>query len=400
MMQAGDTAFILICTCVVLFMTPAVAVLYGSLTERRYGPTMLMQTCIAIPVITIVWSLLGFTLAFGSDVLGGLIGGLDYLFLRNIGIETGAFAPTVSFALFFVFQATFAIITSALICGAVVGRMRLLPYMLFISLWSLLVYSPVVHWVWGGGILQQWGYVDFAGGVPVHMIAGFSALAAVKAVGNRETGKEGPSNLTNVVIAMGILWAGWFCFNGGSSMAAGGTAAVAMVSTLLGSSAGAIVWMMLAYYRNDKQVTILDLSFGALAGLIVSSPLAGYVVPWVIILAGAIAGLACYYAVLFRIQHNYDDTLDVWALHGVGGLLGAFLLGIFADPSLAPAAGLLYGNPQQLTVQAAGILIAAVYCFIVTYVMVKVINRFSRFRTAGDVPEDFGAEEDTAVMNG
>lgn len=402
MIQPGDTAFILLCSFVVLFMTFAVGILYGGLAERRYIPTMLMQTCVVIPVVGILWFFLGFTLAFGEDVLGGFVGGLNYLFwLNDPGVAPGANAPTIPFGLFVVFQGTFAIITAALICGALVGRLRLLPYLVFICFWSILVYSPAIHWVWGGGFLQQWGYVDYAGGVPIHMLAGFSSLAAVKAIGNRENGKDGPSNLVYVLVAMAILWAGWFCFNGGSALAANGTAATALVSTLLASASGAIVWMLLAYFQNGKQVTVLDLSFGALAGLVVSSPIAGYVAPWVALLSGAIAGLLCYGAVLFRLRRNYDDTLDVWALHGVGGLTGALLLGIFADPSLAPAAGLLYGNPRQVLVQLGGIVIVALYCFIVTYVMVKIIGRFSSFRTASDEPQYFGEDEtDVPVIKG
>ena len=393
MTSEGNIAFILICSMVVLLMTPAVALLYAGLVEKKFQNTMLMQVLITIPLLTIFWAVLGFTLAFGSNALGGFIGGLDYLFLHNVSAETNALAPGLPFLLFFVFQATVAIITPALICGALVKRMRLLPYMAFIILWSLLVYCPVIHWVWGGGFLSQWGYIDFAGGVPVHMIAGFSALAAVITLGNAKGEHRGPGNTMAVVVAMAILWAGWFCFNSGSALAANGTAAIAVTNTLLASGASTILWLLLAYRQNHRQITVTDLIFGALAGLVVSSPIGGYVTPWVAIAAGALAGVICFGAVKFRLWRNYDDTLDVWAFHGVGGLLGAFLLGIFADPLLSPTAGLLYGNGSQLLIQALGIFIAAVYSFVITIVLVKIINRIVPFRTQNEEPQFFGNEE-------
>ncbi|HMM05297.1 MAG TPA: ammonium transporter [Clostridiales bacterium] len=394
MNSGGDTAFILICAMVVLLMTPAVALLYAGLAERKFQNTMLMQVLITIPLISVLWALVGFSLAFGGNALGGLIGNFDYLLLRDVFIEENPLAPGLPFVLFFVLQATVAIITPALICGALVKRLRFLPYLIFIVLWSLLVYCPVVHWVWGNGFLSQWGYIDFAGGVPVHMIAGFSALGVVLVLGNAKEEHRGTSSTMTVVVAMAILWAGWFCFNSGSALAANGLAAMAVANTLLASGASTLIWLLLSYRQNQRQITVMDIIFGALAGLVVSSPLGGYVSPWAALVAGALAGAVCYGAMKFRLRRNYDDTLDVWAFHGVGGLLGALLVGFFANPLLSPGTGLLYGGGSQLLTQVIGVLIAGVYCFIVTIILVKIINAVVPFRIENEVPQFFGKDED------
>lgn len=393
MNNGGDIAFILICTMVVMLMTPAVALLYGGLVEKKFQKTMLAQVLVAIPLMTVLWALIGFTLAFGTSI-GNVIGGFDYALLRNIFTEENHIAPGMPLVLYFALQATFAIITPTLICGALVKRMRLLPHMAFIILWSLLVYCPVIHWTWGGGFISQWGYADFAGGIPVHMVAGFSALASVFVLGNAKTEHKGTSSTMSVVVAMGILWAGWFCFNGSGALAADGIAAIAMTNTLLASGSSTIVWLILAYYQNHRQITVLDIIFGALAGLVVSSPIGGIVAPWAALVAGALAGMLCYGAVQFRTRRNWDDTLDVWGFHGMAGLFGTLLVGIFADPALGSATGLIYGGGgHQLLVQAGAVLIAGLYCFIVTTILVKIINAVSPFRTEDEEPQFFGEDE-------
>ncbi|MEG1496011.1 MAG: ammonium transporter [Clostridiales bacterium] len=397
MINSGDIAFLIICTLIVILMTPGVAILYGGLVDKKHTNTMIMQNFIAITIITLVWAICGFTIAYGNNIAGGFIGGFDYLFLQGVSAEPHAIlAPTVPFTLFFVLQAAFAIITPALICGALVGRARLLPYVIFIALWSLLIYSPVVHWVWGGGFLSQWGYIDFAGGVPVHMIAGFSALAAVIALGNRKIPKDGPSNMMHLAISMGILCAGWFAFNTCSALAANATAAVAATNTLLAAAAGSFMWLILGYIKN-KKADLLDIFFGILAGLVVSSPISGFVSPWVAMISGFIAGLFCYYAVQFRTYKNWDDTLDVWAIHGCGGLLGVLIVGLCANPAIAPTAGLLYGNSQQLLIQASGILIGGLYSFILTFVLIKVINKVCPFNFKKDHPEFETTKQDISL---
>ncbi|HMM07347.1 MAG TPA: ammonium transporter [Clostridiales bacterium] len=388
-MNSGDFAFLFTAAVVITLMTPAVAYFYGGLVHKKFTHTMLMQTFFTIPLITLVWSLVGFSLAYGGNILGGSIGGADFLFLRGLTDNTNnIWAPTVPFSLFFVVQLTFAIITPALISGALVARFRFIPYVIFFITWSLLVYSPLIHWVWGGGFLAKMGYLDFAGGLPVHLIAGFSSLAAVFAIGNREKREDGPSNMVYVAIGVGILWAGWLIFNASAALGANETAALAALNTLLASASGCIAWLLLAYGQH-KKISVGDVVFGAFSGLVVSTPTSGFVSPWVMLPAGFIGGMLCYGAVALRIKRDWDDTLDVWALHGIGGLTGVLLLGIFANPDLAPAAGWLYGNPKQFFIEVAGLLIGTAYCVIVTYLLVKIINRFTPFRQINEEPEDF-----------
>ncbi|MDO4542258.1 MAG: ammonium transporter, partial [Bacillota bacterium] len=238
MIDTADSVFVLFSAIIVLFMTPALAIFYAGLANKSLAPTMLMQNFFAIPLLTVVWALLGFSLAFGDNALGGFVGGIDFMFLQADFTAASDLAPAIPLALFFVLQATFAIITPALMTGAVLGRTRILPLSLFLVLWSLLIYCPVVHWVWGGGFLSQLGYFDFAGGVPVHMIAGFSALAAVLALGSRSKPKDGPSSLPLVAIGAGILWIGWFSFNSSGALTAGDPTPLIIMNTLLASSVG------------------------------------------------------------------------------------------------------------------------------------------------------------------
>lgn len=389
-MNTGDIAFLFAASVVIILMTPAVAFFYGGLVDKKFTATMLMQTFFAIPLMTLVFAILGFSLAYGDNVCGGFIGGLDFIFLNGILDNTNnIWAPTVPFTLFFVVQLSFAIITPVLIIGALVGRFRFIPYVLFFIAWSLLVYSPLIHWVWGGGLLAKIGYVDFAGGLPVHGIAGFSALAAVFAIGGRKKPQDGPSNMMYVAIGVGILWAGWLIFNASGALAANETAALVGINTMLSSAAGAIGWLLLAYFQN-KKITVSDVIFGAFSGLVISTPTSGFVSPWVMLPAGFLGGVCCYLAVVFRIKKNWDDTLDVWALHGVGGFIGVLLLGLFANPALCPTAGLFYGNPQQFLIEAMGLALGLGYCFIVTFALVKIINKISPFRQENEDPQDFG----------
>ncbi len=389
MILSGDVAFLFFASVFILFMTPAVAYFYGGLVTEKFTNTMIMQTFFAIPLITLVWGMLGFSLAYGDSVLGGFCGNLDFACFRNLLDDSrNIWAPGVPLTIYFVVQLTFAVITPALIIGALIGRLRFKPFVAFFVLWSLLVYSPLIHWVWGGGFLSRLGYIDFAGGLPVHGIAGFSSLAAVFAIGNRKRPEDGPSNLMYVAIGVGILYAGWLIFNASAALGANATACLAAVNTLISSSAGCVAWLLLAYHDN-KKITVTDVIFGAFAGLVISTPTGGFVLPWVMLPAGFLGGVACYYGIVFRIRRNWDDSLDVWGLHGVAGFLGVLLLGLFAHPDLAPVSGSLYGNPGQIGIEALGLLIGGVYCFVITFVMVKIINRVSRFRRDDEAPEVF-----------
>ena len=388
MIQGGDVAFLFFASVIIVLMTPAVAYFYGGLVTEKFTNTMLMQTFFAIPLITLVWGVLGFSLAYGDSV-GGFIGNLDFALWRGLLDDANnVWAPTVPFTIYFVVQLSFAIITPVLIIGALIGRLRFKAYVAFFILWSLLVYSPLIHWVWGGGFLARLGFIDFAGGLPVHGIAGFSALAAVFAIGNREKAEDGPSNLMYVAIGVGILYAGWLIFNACAALGANATACLAAVNTLTASAAGCVTWLLLAY-KDRRKVTVGDVIFGAFAGLVVSTPTAGFVAPHLMVIAGGLAGIVCYYAMTFRVKRGWDDTLDVWGLHGVGGFLGILLLGLFADPDLAPVAGACYGNIAQIGIEALGLLIGGVYCFLVTFVLVKGLDKISRFRQIDGEPEVF-----------
>ncbi|MEG2639563.1 MAG: ammonium transporter [Clostridiales bacterium] len=394
MINTSDISFVLFASVIILLMTPAVAFFYAGLVEKKYVNTMLVQNFFAIPLITLVWAIFGFSLAYGDSILGGFIGGGTFFFLQGVTAEANSvIAPNIPFALFFVMQATFAIITPALMIGALVGRFRFPAFVLFFIFWSLLVYSPLIHWVWGGGFLSKMGYFDFAGGLPVHLIAGFSALAAAIAIGPRKNPHDGPCNLVYVSIGVGILWAGWLVFNASATMSANGIAALVALNTMIASGSGCIAWGLLAYWQN-KKYTFVDLLFGAFAGLVISTPTSGFVSPWVMIPAGAIGATICYCAAAFRVKKGWDDTLDVWALHGVGGFVGVLLLGIFANPLYAPAAGLAYGNPIQLLIEAGGLVIGTTYCFVVTFILVKAINHFVPFRNKDDAPDYFGIPEE------
>lgn len=390
-MNSGDIAFLFTATVIIILMTPAVAYFYGGLVHKKFTNTMLMQTFFAIPLVTLVWSLAGFSLAYGDNILGGFIGNTDFLFIRGILDNTNnIWAPTVPFPLFFAVQLSFAIITPALISGALVARFRFVPYVIFFISWSLLVYSPLIHWVWGDGFLAKLGYFDFAGGLPVHLIAGFSALAAVFAVGSRQRCQDGPCNMMYVAVGVGILWAGWLIFNASAALGANETAALVTVNTMLASASGCIGWLLLAYWQH-KKICVGDVVFGAFAGLVISTPTAGFVSPWVMLPAGFIGGICCYSAISLRLKRAWDDTLDVWALHGVGGFVGVLLLGLFANPELAPAAGLCYGNPRQFGIEVLGLLIGTAYCMIVTYLLVKIINKCTPFCQPNEEPEDFNS---------
>ncbi|NCB19990.1 MAG: ammonium transporter, partial [Bacteroidia bacterium] len=337
---------------------------------------------------SILWAIFGFSLAYGNDV-HGIIGDSSFLFMLGVGITPHAsIASNIPFVLFFVFQLAFAIITPALISGAIAERTCFKAYTVFIATWLLFVYSPVVHWVWGGGYLAQKGVLDFAGGLVIHLTAGVSAIAAVIMIGPRKEIDNTPCAMGYVSIGAGILWAGWFAFNGGSALAANTTAAIAVANTLIASSSGIFGWLVIGRLFSEK-MTLLDILFGGIAGLIIITPMAGYVDLWCSLPVGFIGGIVCSSAVRFRTARGWDDTLDVWALHGIGGASGVILTGVFANPVLAPAGGILYGNASQLAIQIISVVQVTVYSFVLTIVLLRVIAFFTPLRLS-EIDENIG----------
>ncbi|NPB09056.1 MAG: ammonium transporter [Thermodesulfobacteria bacterium] len=378
MINTGDTAFLMICAALVFLMTPGLAMFYGGLVRRKNVLGTAMQSFILIGIIGLEWIYLGYTLSFGPDI-GGFIGGLKYLALKGVGQEPHPdYASTVPHLVFMIYQCMFAIITPALITGAFAERMRFIPFLIFSLLWAILVYNPVCHWIWGGGFLAKKGVLDFAGGLVVHLTCGVAALAAALVVGPRKGfGRESfvPHNLPLTLLGTGLLWFGWFGFNGGSALAASGLAASAFVATHLGGLCGMLMWVFVEWIHRGKPTT-LGAASGAIAGLATITPAAGFVGPNSAVAIGLIAGLVCYLAVLLKNKLRYDDSLDVVGIHGVGGLVGTLCVGIFASKAVNPsgANGLLFGNASLLGTQIFGIVVVGLYTLVVTFVLLKLVD--------------------------
>ena len=379
-MDTGDTAWVLVASAFVLFMTPGLAMFYGGMVRAKNVLGTIMQSFFAMGLVTILWVLIGYTLAFGPDK-GGLIGGLDFLGFHGVGQTPNAdLAPTIPHIAFALFQMMFAVITPALITGAFAERMKFSGYVAFTTLWLLLVYSPVAHWVWApGGWIRELGAIDFAGGTVVHINAGIAALAAVILIGKRRGfGKEAfvPHNLTLTILGTGILWFGWFGFNAGSALAANGLAASAFLATNLGAAAGACGWALVDQFKEKKSTT-LGVASGAVAGLVAITPASGYVGPLGAIAIGLAGGVICAYAVSFKFRFGYDDSLDVVGVHMVGGMVGALLTGVFADTAINPAGadGLIAGGGLALLGKqfiAVGVTLA--FSFIATMLIAKLVD--------------------------
>lgn len=378
MIDFGNTAFVLICSAMVCFMTPGLAFFYCGLVRRKNALTIMMQSFVAMGVVAVVWFVCGFSLAFGKDV-GGVIGGLEYAFLNGVGLQASStYAPSIPFLAFFLFQLMFAVITPALITGAFADRVSFKSYLIFLALWCPLVYAPCAHWIWGGGFLQKLGAVDFAGGIAIHTAAGMAALASIFFVGKRtiRPGEDTrPYSVPYMALGTGILWFGWFGFNGGSALAANGTAAVAFINTAIAGATAMVTWLLLAW-RKTGHPSIVEAMTGAVAGLATVTPASGYVAPWAAALIGVAAGVVCRLAIQFRSRKAWDDALDVWGVHGVGGMLGSLLVGVFAQKSFGGVDGWIAGNPHQFLVQLLAVAIVAAYSFVVTYALLKVIQYF------------------------
>ena len=378
--DTGDTAWLLISTALVWLMMPGLALFYGGMVRKKNLLATLMMSFAIIAIVSVLWVLYGYSLSFGPD-RGGIIGGLDWLGLRNVGQDpSSAYATTVPHLAFMAFQAMFAIITVALITGAAVERMKFSALLIFSALWLTLVYCPVAHWVWGsGGWLARLGVLDFAGGMVVHISAGVSALALALVLGPRKGFKDKqpmePNNIPMVVLGAGLLWFGWFGFNAGSALTSGGLASSALVATNTSAAAAAITWMILSWiYRRP---TILGMATGAIAGLAAVTPAAGFVRPLAGIPIGIVAAVVSYYAMLLRANKmGVDESLDVWACHGIGGTWGALAVGIFATVAVnsAGANGLILGSGAQLARQLLGVVVVWGFAFGVTSVIGKVID--------------------------
>jgi Amt family ammonium transporter len=389
-MDTGDTAFVLMSSALVMFMTPGLALFYGGMVRAKNVLGTVMQSMFALGMISILWVLAGYTLAFGPDK-GGLIGGLDFLGFAGVGQTPNAeLAGTIPHIVFAVFQMMFAIITPALITGAFAERMKFSGYVIFSGMWLLLVYSPIAHWVWApGGWIRELGALDFAGGTVVHINAGIAALAAAIIVGKRRGfGKEAmvPHNLTMTMLGMGVLWFGWFGFNAGSALGANGLAAAAFLATNLGAAAGAIGWAFIEM-RRDRHATTLGVASGAVAGLVAITPAAGFVGPLSAIAIGLVAGVVCSLAVGLKFRFGYDDSLDVVGVHLVGGVLGALMTGFLADTAInaAGADGLLFGGGAALLgKQFVAIIVTLVYSLVVSLVLLKVIQATIGLRVTED----------------
>ena len=380
--NSGDTAFVLISAALVCLMTPGLAFFYGGLVRRKNVLTIMMQSFISMGVVTVIWVVFGFSLAFGPDV-GGVIGNFHYAFLNHVSeVPNAMYGHTIPFLVFFSFQEMFAIITPALITGAFADRVSFKSYLIFLVGWSIFVYIPFCHWLWGGGFLAQLGMVDFAGGVVVHISAGVAALATVFFVGKRKImpgEKTGPHNISFVALGTGLLWFGWFGFNAGSALAANGIAAVAFVNTDIAGSTAMLTWLAISWYREGKP-SMVGVLTGAVAGLATVTPCAGYVPAWAAGCIGILCSIVCYTSVEIQRKLEWDDALDVWAVHGVGGILGTILVGVFASSSVNTVSGLIDGNWHQLGIQLLGTAICMAYSFAVTYLLLKVINIFTPVR--------------------
>jgi Amt family ammonium transporter len=377
--DTGDTAWLLVSAALVMLMTPGVALFYGGMVRRKNVLSTMMMSFTILALVGLLWVLYGYSLSFGSDQ-GGIIGGLNFIGLRQVGQEpSSVYATTVPHLAFMVFQAMFAIITVALITGAVVERMKFSSLLIFSVLWLTLVYCPVAHWVWGsGGWLAKLGVLDFAGGTVVHISAGVSALALATLVGPRRGFREKepmePGNIPMVVLGAGLLWFGWFGFNAGSALTSGGLAASAFVATNTSAAAAALTWMVLSWiYRRP---TLLGIATGAVAGLAAITPAAGFVSPLMGIPIGVGAAIVCYYCMLFRMRRGIDESLDVWAVHGMGGTWGTLATGLFTSIAVnsAGADGLFFGNLMQPVKQLVGIAAVWIFAFVATWVLGKIVD--------------------------
>lgn len=369
----GDVAFMIVSIVLVLIMTPGLALFYGGLVERKNSLTIMYQAFISIGIVTILWIFGGFSLVFGSDI-GGIIGNFfDYFLFNNVSFSVNPqYSTNIPFVLFFMYQLMFAIITAPLMAGAYANRLTMTGWIKILVLWMILIYFPVAHWVWGGGFLSKLGFLDYAGGTVIHITSGFGCLGGLLFLGKRAyPNKKGPFHLGFVVIGAAILLFGWFGFNAGGSLAAAETAAIVFTNTGVAAASSMIVWTIL-HYSTEKAFSFLELIVGTIAGLATVTPAAGYITPFSAFIIGAIAGVACFFCVLFEHKWKHlDDALDVWGVHGMGGLIGSLCIGIFSTPAMnGVQAGI-----HQFLIQLLGSSLVALYSIVVTYIVFWIVDK-------------------------
>src|SRR2546423_7241528 len=375
--DTGNTGFMLLCSSLVMLMTPGLAFFYGGLVSRRNVLAIMMQSFVSMGWTTVIWYVVGYSLCFSGGE-GGVIGNLDLAFLRGVTLATPSPTPGIPLLVHIAYQMMFAIITPALITGAFANRVTFKAYMVFLTLWLFFVYLPFVHMLWGGGVLQKWGALDFAGGIVVHNTAGLAALASVLYVGRRRVTDEGAHSVPLVALGTGLLWFGWYGFNAGSEFRVDSVTAVAFLNTDLAASFAAIAWLCMDW-MTTKKPKFLGLLTGAVAGLATITPAAGYVSPATACLIGIISGVVCFYAVALKNKMKWDDALDVWGVHGVGGFIGIVLCGVFATTLFNPAGadGLLRGNSRFFLVELGAVLLSSLWAFVFTYAMLWIIDRIT-----------------------
>ena len=390
---AGNIGFMLVATALVMIMTPGLAFFYGGLVGSKNVVAVMMHSFVSLGVSTLLWYVVGFSLSFSGGE-GGVIGNLDWAFLNGVSLtDAWSGEGSIPIVLFFVYQMMFAVITPALITGAFTNRIRFGPYLAFLALWQLLVYYPFAHMIWGGGLLADWGVLDFAGGIVVHATAGMAALGAVLYLGSRRASEKAPHNIPFIALGTALLWFGWFGFNAGSELAADEISIVAFVNTQLAAAIAALTWMVIEW-RREGQPKLVGLLTGAIAGLATITPAAGFVGPGSAVIIGLVSGTVCYSAVQIKEKMEWDDALDVWAVHGIGGSIGIIMLGIFASLAVNPAGadGLINGGGAFFGKQVVAVLGAGFYALAITYAMLAAINRVSPVKTSQS-DEETGLDE-------
>jgi len=411
--NTGDTGFMLLATSLVMLMTPGLAFFYGGLVGRKNVLAIMIQSFVSMGWTTVIWWLFGFSMCFsgncvqGTDLLGGIIGNFNWAFLHGIDLNTSSLVtanvngatvsvfgnPGIPMIVFIAYQMMFAIITPALITGAFANRVKFSAYLIFLTLWLVLVYFPFVHMVWGGGILWLWGVRDFAGGIVVHNIAGMAALASVLYVGKRKSADPGLHSIPLIALGTGLLWFGWYGFNAGSEFAVDQITANAFLNTDLAASFAAVVWVLLAWWI-EKKPKFVGLLTGAVAGLATITPAAGFVTTKSAVIIGILAGAVCYFAVALKNKMGWDDALDVWGVHGVGGMIGIIFLGVFGTVAVNANGfnGLLHGETSFFIKQLVAIIISSVYAFGFTWIMLKLIDFVTPVRLTKE-EEEIGLDE-------
>jgi len=391
-MNTGDTAFVIISAALVMIMTPALGLFYGGMVRNKNVLGTIMQSFIILALISIEWVLWGYSMSFGPDH-GSIIGGLDWFGLRGVGMEPSAtYGTTIPHLAFMIFQCMFAVITPALITGAVAERMKFSAFLIFTLLWATIVYNPICHWVWGvGGWIGKLGAMDFAGGTVVHISSGISALAAAIFIGKRKGFGHTPyipHNLPMTITGAALLWFGWFGFNAGSALACNGLAANAFVVTNTASAAAALTWIAMEWFHRGKPTT-LGAASGAVAGLVAITPGSGFVGPMSSIVIGGLAGMICYGGILLKARLGYDDSLDVVGVHCVGGTWGALATGLFASKAINPAGsdGLFFGNPGQVWTQFVAVAATMIFAFVMTFIILKAIDMIIGLRVSQEDEE-------------